>query len=210
MRGAHAAARLLLLWAAASCRDPGDCLDVYDVRVCYAAAGEARVAHRDRARPPGGGPFRCQGDHCEQRYARLPDDGFWECVDLDGAVVCRGGEPSAGMIAGPPDVGWTCGLRASQPSERICVDLAPDLPYDDRTGWRCRYEHTGGEHRSCTRDAHAPKLGAACARAADCAAGARCVGARCVPPRPAPSCWLASDCKAGQSCRYGSCVGLDG
>src|SRR5687767_884679 len=30
------------------------------------------------------GPFVCSGQSCVQAQPRLPDDGEWECVDLDG------------------------------------------------------------------------------------------------------------------------------
>jgi hypothetical protein len=135
----------------------------------------------------------CAAGSCEQRVPRLPDDGEWECVDLDGVVVCRGGVPAAGVVAGPPDPGWTCGTRrgsggprpASSGPDRICVDLAPELPDGAARGWRCRFTHDHGERRLCRADpAAAPPA---------------------PEPLPPPSCWIDPDCGAG-TCRRGSCV----
>src|SRR5688572_11068678 len=120
-----------------------------------------------------GGPFVCENDRCEQRYPRLPDDGQWECVDLDGVALCRGGAPPAGVASGPPDRGWRCGARRTS-GEKICVALSPAFP-DDRSHWRCAFEHRGGERRICVRSPGAPR------------------------PTPllssgAPECWIDTDC----------------
>ena len=114
----------------------------------------------------------------------MPDDGELECVDLDGAVVCRGGAPAAGVVPGPPDPGWTCGARRGS-VDRICVDATPELPEGATRGWRCRHTHERGERRVCRADPAAP--------------GPK---AERLPP---PSCWLDKDCGAGV-CRRGSCV----
>ncbi len=144
-------------------------------------ASGSRVAERDQHRGPA---FVCDGPRCQQRYPRVPDDGQWECIDLDGAVVCRGGAPSAGVVPGDADRGWICGARRGTP-ERICIDFAPDLPPGERRGWRCLSEHSGGERRLCVRDPLAPQVR--------------------IPARVHPDCWLDQDCSPGETCLQGSC-----
>ncbi len=209
------------------CRDDGPCVDVNDVTACFGAGAPAlrtRVVPRgsapragwrcegapgsrrceDRAR--GASRWECQGDRCEQRNARLPDDGQWECVDMDGAVICRGWSPAAAVVPGRPDPGWRCGARASVPLDRICVDFAPDLPEGAARGWRCFYEHSGGEHRICIRESQTPRLGARCGAGQDaCGPHRACVAGRCLPEAPAPACWLDGDCGPGRRCKDGSC-----
>jgi hypothetical protein len=155
---------------------PGRRQELPAVLILVAAVGCARAPERPR-----GGPFRCAAAVCEQGQPRLPDDGEWECVELDGAVVCRGGVPAAGVVAGPPDPGWRCGVRRGS-SERLCVDDAPELP---GPGWRCRFTHEHGERRLCREDASAPPPPP--------------------PPRDPPSCWIDRDCGSG-TCRRGSCA----
>jgi len=154
-----------------------------------------------REAPPWTPRFACTGDRCEQRHPRLPDDGEWECVDMAGASVCRGGEPAAGVVPGPPDGRWSCGARGA---ERICVDLAGDFPGGSADGWRCRYENAPRPRRLCQRDAAAHHLGDRCTPREPCVDGAQCRDGRCQAPPPRPSCWLDSDCP-GSACRFGSC-----
>jgi hypothetical protein len=199
-------------------------VDVYDRVVCYegdaprlrerwvpswpapplgwrcVGTGDGRTCEPRAKR---GGPFVCAGGRCEQRYPRLPDDGQWECIDFDGAIMCRGGGPAAGVVASPLDRGWTCGARRGAPSERICVDFSPDLP--DGAGWRCWIEHSGGERRLCVHEDGHPRLSGRCDVARGCGLGRACVSGRCVPLLPRPACWLDTDCGAGSACRDGSC-----
>src|SRR6266567_425961 len=141
-RGQELPALLAALFLLGCSPSRSDCLDVYDLQVCYACGGAPCVgAAARRAR---GGRFRCAGDACEQAAPAMPDDGEWECVDLDGAVVCRGGIAPAGVVAGPADPGWRCGARRGS-TDRICVDLAPDLPDGAARGWRCSFSHERGE-----------------------------------------------------------------
>jgi hypothetical protein len=146
-------------------------------------------------------PFACSAQSCEQRHPRLPDDGEWECLDMAGASVCRGGDPPAGVTAGPADRRWTCGARGD---ERVCVDLRGDVPDGAATGWRCRYENGPRPRRLCARDPLAHQLGDPCDPARPCVDGATCRDGRCAAPPPRPSCWLDSDCASG-ACRFGSC-----
>ncbi|MBI4956542.1 MAG: hypothetical protein HY908_31285 [Myxococcales bacterium] len=207
------------------------CADVAAVRVCWDEAGAAlgvvarplprypappagwrchgRGRERvcvDRAR--GGGPFVCEAESCVQRHPRLPDDGEWECADLAGVVVCRGGAPPAGVVAGPPDPGWSCGTRAGH-EDRVCVDPAPDTPRGEGRGWSCAFERERRGTRVCVRREDAPGLGANCAVAADCPQGARCDLGRCLPRAPAPDCWVDPDCGAGSRCAFGTCAPAD-
>jgi hypothetical protein len=149
-------------------------------------------------------PFTCAGDACVQRHPRLPDDGEWECTDMAGAALCRGGDPAAGVAPAPPDPSWICGARAGT-GERICIDLSPDFPGGAAAaGFRCRYDNAPQPRRLCARDPGAHNLGDGCTRERPCVDGASCVEGRCAAPRPAPSCWLDDDCGGG-TCRFGSC-----
>jgi hypothetical protein len=180
--------------------------------VCHGRGRERRCVDRASLSPP----FRCEGTRCTQRHPRLPDEGEWECADIAGAVVCRGGEPPAGTPPGGRGRGFACGERRgplATAKERVCVDLSPDLPEGAAPGVRCHFEGTGSLVRVCELGTERPSLGAACSRQRPCVDGARCVplaGAaseegRCAPGKPEPSCWLPRDCDAG-SCRFGTCT----
>jgi hypothetical protein len=156
-----------------------------------------------RAPSPWTPPFNCRDGICVQAHPRLPDDGEWECLDMGGASICRGGDPPAGVVPGPPDPRWTCGLRAGG-SERICVELHGDLPDQAAPGWRCDYQSSPRPVRRCRRDPTAHGLGDACTPGQPCLDGATCAGGRCVAPQAVPSCWLDGDCPGG-ACRFGSC-----
>lgn len=199
------------------------CADVADQRACWLGPGASEVRRVDRAALASGGdrglrcagsgseqrcedrrfasePFSCKADFCTQRHPRMPDDGEWECADLDGVVVCRGWSEAAGVVAGPVDPGWHCGGRAGAPSERICVDFAPDRPAGEP--WSCRFHHEShAARRSCTRGGPGP-LGHACGDG--CPFGSVCVLERCLPLEPKPSCWVDKDCGAAK-CAHGSC-----
>ncbi|HVZ71011.1 MAG TPA: hypothetical protein VHJ20_01440 [Polyangia bacterium] len=142
-----------------------------------------------------------------QRPARLPDDGEWTCVDSAGVVVCVGGEPAAGVVAGPPDPAWRCNARVAAAHDdlgaRICVDGAPDFPDADRARWRCRIENGPSPKRVCEH-ATAASIWNPCDRAHPCVDGATCTDAHCVVPSTTPSCWLDTDCPS-HACRFGTC-----
>lgn len=201
--------------AAPSPNDVGTCIDVGESRACYgggvrrvernlprqrapvrgwrcAGQGAARVCE-DRAW--GSSAFVCSDDACVQRHPRMPDDGEWECADIDGAVICHGGLAAAGTVAGPADEAWLCGARRTHDSDRVCVDFSPDRParFQD-----CRFE----QGRRVCRAGEA-KLGRACD---SCPAGSVCTGGHCLPLEPKPECWLTKDCAAGV-CLYGTCRG---
>jgi hypothetical protein len=204
-----------------------ECLDVGDVRACFsegAPGSSGGVVPVPRPQAPRGAErgFRCFGAgleracverglaadafvcdeaRCVQRHPRLPDDGEWECADLDGVVICRGGEPAAGTVAGPPDVGWVCGARRGEPAERICLDFSPERPRFEP--WSCRFDYApGAPLRSCTRGGAGP-LWRPCG--AGCPFGSVCAAGRCLPQAPHPDCWSSKDCAAGSLCAYGSC-----
>lgn len=146
--------------------------------------------------------FACRGDVCTRQHPRLPDDGEWECAELDGAVLCHGGGTAAGTVPGPADPAWLCGPRRGAPGERICVDFSPDRP-ELGAGAACRFEYLPGRaQRTCRRGAE-PALGRACGA---CPAGMACAGGRCLPLPPSPECWLDADCGGGV-CLLGSCRG---
>jgi hypothetical protein len=172
--------------------------------------GPARACVDRRAGAPA---FSCDGGRCRQAHARRPDDGEWTCVDTAGAEVCLFEGAVAGVTLAPADPAWLCGPRRTVaarlpaqgiPAGRVCVDLSPDFPDGDAAGWRCRAENGPAPARVCERGAAAGSLGAACDRARPCVDGALCASGRCVPARPAPSCWLDDDCPNG-ACRFGTC-----
>ena len=179
--------------------------------------GRARLCVDRRADAPA---FTCAGDRCAQAHARRPDDGEWTCVDSAGAVVCESAGRAAGVVPGPADPAWICGARRGAASRgpavgstaegegaggtRVCVDFSPDLPDGDIAGWRCRSANGPSPVRVCERGAGPGALGVACDGARPCVDGALCASGRCVPARPAPSCWLDDDC-AGGACRFGTC-----
>jgi hypothetical protein len=194
----------------------GICAEVREVPAGPIAAEKWRCwgTGRDRAceeRRRNSGAFRCEPEgECLQLKPRFPDDGEWECVEMDAVVYCRSKGSAAGMAAGPMDVGWLCGdRRGSRIGERVCLDLAPDRPGPE-PDWRCVFHYFGGQiERACRRRAErGPRvhIGEACADDAVCPAQARCVAGRCLPPRPVPACWLDGDCGAGARCRWGTCT----
>jgi hypothetical protein len=186
---------------------------------CVGGRAERRCSDR-RVRAGG---FECRGDVCVQGHPRLPGDGEWLCAEAAGAVVCAGGERAAGVAAPRAEPGWFCGQRAgmrpaqagprAQPSAlrapsagpRVCVDFDADFPDGVPTNWRCRFGYERGVQRVCERDASTAELGDACDAARPCVDGSRCTAGYCVPPRPAPECWLDSDCTS-KVCRFGSCA----
>lgn len=208
------------------------CGDVVDARACWVEAGDGcadGVCSVARPVPPmddpgawrchgngaerscfarrrAGGAFVCSSDSCTQEQPRLPDAAWWECIDDEGVVVCRGGEPAAGVFPAEPDPGYVCGARRGEP-HRVCVDLSPDLPAGDARGWRCHFTHDAGEKRVCVRDGDAPAAAAPCdGDGSACVRGTVCAGDRCLPVRIAPECWLDRDCGTGNWCRFGTCL----
>jgi len=160
----------------------------------------------------GGGPFVCERKRCTQTYPRMPDDGEWECIDMDGTVMCRRGVPAAAVVVGKPDVGWMCGDRITEEGkERVCVDFSPDLPDGATRGWRCRYDHKRRERKICRESDRDPGLLSACDANAPCPDTLACAGARCVPRAPrVVSCWFDKECENGQECHLATCVEGDG
>lgn len=176
-------------------------------------AGAKRVCV-DRAL--GAEEFRCEGARCAQRHPRLPDAGEWECADIAGAVFCRGGEPPAGAPPAAADPGFVCGAREKNgvaSAERLCVDWSPDFPDGKAQGHRCRFEEQHAAVRVCEQDPSAHSVGDACDHDHPCIGGLSCVvsaraalGARCVPPRPVPTCSVDQDCGDRRVCRFGTCT----
>lgn len=195
------------------------CADVFDTRVCWPGVQRVtrplpdvpsergyRCSGRDAKRVcedhrHGADAFSCSGELCTQRHPRMPDDGEWECADLDGVVICRGWAEAAGVVAGKPDPAWFCGPRAGAASERICVDFAPERPPGEP--WSCKFQFEDGlPRRACQRGGQGP-LGRACG--AGCPFGSACEKDRCLPLEPSPSCWIDKDCGEGKKCAFGSC-----
>jgi hypothetical protein len=163
--------------------------------------GQARVCE-ERSR--NAGPWDCDGGRCLQRSPRLPDDGEWSCVDMDGATYCHGGRLAAGVAPAKPDLGWICGARQNGPAgERVCVDFAPDRP-GDYEPTKCHFEYGAEPGRLCATDG-APLLGDPCTAQVSCPSGSVCAGGRCLPPRPSPGCWFDADCGKGGRCRWATC-----
>ena len=180
--------------------------------LCMACPSRARPGAdgRSDSGEPNKAGFVCSDARCAQLYPRFPDDGEWTCNDMAGATVCSGGDPPAGVPFNRSDSGWTCGQRRTARAERtegerVCVNFAPDFPDGMARGWRCRYVTDADVRRICERGDTAGIIGDACGKRADpCFDGLRCVGGRCQPDPPSPSCILDSDCDEG-ACRFASC-----
>ncbi len=217
---------------AAPVRDPvdGPCSDVGSRRVCWSPScanelcvqprvvpasilqraseyrctgrGERRVCAPRRGRAS---TFQCSRVRCVQEQPRVPDDGEWECSDVVGVVLCRGGAAPAGVASPAADPGWLCGARrAGRAGERVCLDLDPDLP-DGTGGYACHFErHAARLRRVCERS-EAPHIGGECSAARRCPAGSVCADGVCVPRRAHADCWTDLDCGSGE-CLYGSCT----
>jgi len=208
--------------------DPGTwCGELRRVRVCFAEAcpggvcvfpreplaereleyrctgtGVARVC---RLRRELASPFQCARGRCIQQYPRLPDDGEWECSELAGAVLCRGGQPPSGVVRAQKDAGWWCGERRGTRREQLCLDLDPDLPTGFAADWRCHFVRSGARSARVCEAGHVSRLGDECATEEDCPQGAQCVRNACIPRGRAPNCWKDSDCNAG-NCELGLCT----
>lgn len=140
----------------------------------------AGCAQKDPFVPPAFvAPWECAGggERCTQRYPELPDDGEWECAEVEGVAICRG---AAGTRA---ESRWACGARRAAEGERVCVDAAPDVPSGG--SWDCHYEHWP-ERRVCARAEEKKRQ------------------ERQDRQGRTPDCWLDSDC-GGASCRAGRC-----
>jgi hypothetical protein len=180
-------------------------MDAEGARRCHGRDDQRRCVLRRR----GAGAFDCTATTCTQAQPRLPDASFWECIDDDGIVVCKGGEPASGVFPAEPEPGWICAERRGDPDDRddrICIDTSPDLPESATRGWRCHFEHDTGEKRICVRDRAAPPASAPCDGPDDCARGMICASGWCVPRRIEPACWLDRDCAAAEWCRFGTCI----
>lgn len=130
-------------------------------------------------------PFRCGAEACVQSHPSLPDSGEWRCAESEQVVWCAGGEPAAGVVPAPPDPRYRCGQRfGTGPSERVCIDEAPDYPPPHAQRNRCSFSQERGVERWC-------KPGAAQAR-------------RPLAEGALPACWLGRDCRSG-SCDRGAC-----
>ncbi|MFZ5894066.1 MAG: hypothetical protein ACOY0T_23585 [Myxococcota bacterium] len=212
--------------------DPsGLCSDIADARVCWSAkrgeevwVGERRLpgpgasdlgkyrctgsgaARECRLRSDLAPAFRCRGSRCIQPQPRVPDDGEWECADLGGVVLCRGGAVPAGVARPSSDPGWRCGARnRSTLGERVCLDLDPDYPRGRSKSFTCGYEMDGAALTRVCEASELPVLGSRCQGANMCPADARCVGGICLPEAFSPNCWGDLDC-APHRCVYGACI----
>ncbi|HET9930869.1 MAG TPA: hypothetical protein VFQ35_09290 [Polyangiaceae bacterium] len=213
--------------------DPSrSCSDVQDARVCWAAepgeglwVGERPLPGPNAADPrkyrcTGVGdqrecrlradlapPFRCREERCTQPLPRVPDDGEWECADLGGVVLCRGGGVPAGVARPSSDPGWRCGARRkSSTGERICLDLDPDYPGKRGESFRCHYDYEGAKLTRTCEPSRAPVIGTRCESKGACPADARCIGGICLPASFNPSCWGDLDCSGDERCVYGACA----
>lgn len=152
--------------------------------------------------------FQCANARCVQRRPRLPDDGDWECNDLGGAVLCRGGGELTGVARRVADGGWTCGSRPSRRRgrvpERLCLDLDPDYPAGIRDDFVCHFATEGSRPVRHCEPGTAFKVGDVCANSSECPLHARCVAKTCVLQSWQPNCWADIDCASGV-CRFGTC-----
>jgi hypothetical protein len=169
----------------------------------------ARRVCEDRLR--NASSFVCDKQQCTQRDPRWPDDGEWECVEMDGVMLCHSLSAAAGVAAGKPDLGWVCGARrGARAGERVCIDLAPDRP-EGKEDWYCVFQYVSEPAVKCTAGKGADSkvvagIGAVCLQESACPQGAQCIGGRCLPPRPEPACWLDADCGNQARCLWGTCL----
>lgn len=171
----------------------------------YRCTGSGK-ARRCRLRGDLASRFRCGGGRCVQDLPRLPDDGEWECADLSGAVLCRGGATPAGVVRPGSDPGWFCGTRrGAAAGDRLCLDLDPDYPSSQETGFQCWFEFTQAKLSRVCEPSALPRLGSRCGTEHDCPPETRCFSKVCLPPELTPDCWGNADC-AGGRCAYGRCV----
>jgi hypothetical protein len=147
------------------------------------------------------GRLRPSEGELRQQHPRLPDTGEWRCAERDRVVWCAGGEPAAGVVAGPPDPAFRCGPRwGNQPPERVCIDEHPD--YSD--AYACAFEQERGVARVCRPSASNAELARLPAHALPaCWLDRDCPAQRC--ERGVCGCSAASDCLAGR-CEHGLCV----
>ncbi len=129
-------------------------------------------------------PFVCQGSTCRQAHPRLPDTGEWRCAERDGVAWCAGGEPAAGVVAGPADPSFRCAPRFGHESERVCIARHPDYPGGQPSLQSCWYAQEAGVSRHC-----GPARSASRAPLAE---------------RALPACWLDADCSS-RACDRGAC-----
>lgn len=215
---------------AAPMADPAKalCVDVGEQHVCWSADGVVVRGPRalpDVAAPFGGyrcggqGPSRvceartqnspvfvCEHGACLEQRPRMPDLGEWECVELEGVVLCHERGAAAGIARGPLELGWICGRVGAEPArERVCVDLDADRP-SDTMRFSCRFEHAFGLLRRRCVAASGPQLADACTSDAACPAAMSCEQGLCLPARPDPHCWLDRDCAGSERCQRGTCA----
>jgi hypothetical protein len=145
----------------------------------------AELRLKDLVLPPRAGRFHCEAEQCSQPYPRLPDAGEWRCADTGGVVWCAGGEPAAGVVAGPPDPSYRCGARFGERRERVCIDEHPDYPMHGADHYVCSFAQERGTTRVCKPGS--PE------RVRPLAKGALA------------ACWLDRDCRSGR-CDRGTCT----
>jgi hypothetical protein len=166
-------------------------------------SGAARHCY-DRAQDVGA--FECSERRCVQEHPRVPDANEWFCSDAHGGQLCLMQAPAAGVSIGKPTAGYVCGNRKigkQVTGQSLCLDLSPDFPDSDATGWSCHYEGDPSLRRICIKKS-VRGLGAQCSQSAGCSLGTVCQSGHCVPGHPKPTCWLDDDCE-GRPCRAGSC-----
>lgn len=195
-----------------SCGDDGDCdagficvagtCEPDIAQPCPVACGEGRVCH-----PPSGRCVACTADgHCPGGHCDV------------GALRCA--EGARGQPCVPCGPGLPCGAGFGCPSELggVCLPVCdaaggcpPGAACDGRlclpTGRRfCSGVECGIDEDCASGVCFAGYCEAAqlCARDADCAAGRRCEGERCVVL--APGCQNPGDCPAGSVCLGGRCA----
>lgn len=171
-----------------------DCVAPAGAVICMGGQSAAGVTHA----PPVRGHWVCG-------TRRVPPD---EVNDPHPFAMRRADAAVGAAVGVGVGVDASAGADAGAARERVCVDLDPDFPEQNATGWRCEYSNRGALQRIC-RVVAAPaqrSVGSFCSSSAMCAAGTECVQSFCLPTRvPEPECWYDRDCPSGQTCALARC-----
>jgi hypothetical protein len=197
MRASLVVIELLLLASCVGCKHPKRTPPEH-------AVPSATDALRAALAPRPAGHFSLQDGKLRQEHPRLPDTGEWRCAERSQVVWCAGGQPAAGVVAGPPDRGFRCGPRWGQRSgqrERVCIDEHPDYPGND--AYQCSFDQERGIARVCRVEQASPAIVLVPHALAACWLDRDCPSGRC--DRGACTCASQADCESGH-CERGMCI----
>jgi hypothetical protein len=200
MRASLVVIELLVLASCVGCKRPKPAPAPPPSPSSTSAPDQLRAALTPRS----AGHFSLRDGKLRQEHPRLPDTGEWRCAERARIVWCAGGEPAAGVVAGPNDAGFRCGPRWGQDGserERVCIDEHPDYPGNE--AYQCSFDQERGIARVCRVAEPTPAAVLAPNAVAACWLDRDCPSGRC--DRGACTCVAQADCQSG-SCQRGTCV----